>query len=80
MSATEDHPSTLRIRENDKSSQELRAYYSRISTIAVPDEGSLYDDSGSDHYCHYLRRAGTGKAFEIEARNLAEDGPQGSCS
>ena len=36
--------------EDDKSSRELYAYYYRTSTIAVLDEGALYDDSEPDHF------------------------------
>lgn len=35
---------------DDRYSLEQYAYYYRKSTIAVLDEGGLYDDSGSDHF------------------------------
>lgn len=36
--------------DDDKHSREQYAYYYRTSTIAVLDEGVLYDDSQSDHF------------------------------
>ena len=38
------------LQEDDKRSRELYAYYYRTSTIAVLDEGALYDDSEPDHF------------------------------
>ena len=38
------------MQEDDKRSRELYTYYYRTSTIAVLDEGVLYDDSGADRF------------------------------